>query len=126
MLVAGANPPAVRAGLVFAVFVAARLLERPIGAGQAIGLSAILLFLASPAQVFSIGTILTFAAVGGIALFTERIRARLPARPDWLFGALAAAVAAEVVTAPIIFWRFNLVAAGAWLTAPLAVPLSGI
>ena len=126
VLVAGANPPAVRAGLVFAVFVAARILERPIGAGQAIGLSAILLFLASPAQVFSIGTILTFAAVGGIALFTERIRARLPARPDWLFGALAAALAAEVVTAPILFWRFNLVAAGAWLTAPLAVPLSGI
>ena len=126
VLVAGANPPAVRAGLVFAVFVAARILERPIGAGQAIGLSAILLFLASPAQVFSIGTILTFAAVGGIALFTERIRARLPARPDWLFGALAAALAAEVVTAPILFWRFNLVAAGAWLTAPLAVPLSGV
>lgn len=126
VLVAGANPPAVRAGLVFAVFVAARILERPIGAGQAIGLSAILLFLASPAQIFSIGTILTFAAVGGIALFTERIRARLPTRPDWLFGALAAALSAEVVTAPILFWRFNLVAAGAWLTAPLAVPLSGI
>ncbi|MFN2386554.1 MAG: DNA internalization-related competence protein ComEC/Rec2 [Thermoanaerobaculia bacterium] len=126
VLVAGANPPAVRAGLVFAVFVAARLLERPIGAGQAIGLSAILLFVASPAQAFSIGTILTFAAVGGIALFTERIRARLPAGPEWLFGALAAALAAEVVTAPILFWRFNLVAAGAWLTAPLAVPLSGI
>jgi len=126
VLVGGANPPAVRAGLVFAVFIAARLLERPIGAGQAIGLSAIVLFLSAPAQIFSIGTILTFAAVGGIALFAEGIRARLPARPQWLFGALAAAVAAEVVTAPLLFWRFNVVAAGAWLTAPLGVPLSGV
>jgi competence protein ComEC len=126
VLVGGANPPAVRAGLVFAVFVAARLLERPIGGGQAIGLSALLLFLFSPAQIFSIGTILTFAAVGGIALFTEPIRRRLPVRPEWLFGAIAAALAAEVVTAPLLFWRFNLVAAGAWLTAPLAVPLSGV
>lgn len=125
VLVAGANPPAVRAALVFAVFVAARLVERPIGAGQAIGLSALILFLASPSQIFSIGTVLTFAAVAGIALFTAPIRARLPARPEWLFGALAAALAAEVVTAPILFWRFNLVAAAAWLTTPLAVPLSG-
>lgn len=125
VLLGGANPPAVRAGIVFAIFVAARLLERPIGAGQAIGMSALILFLSAPSQIFSIGTVLTFAAVGGIALFAEPIRRWLPARPEWLFGALAAALAAEAVTAPVLFWRFNLVAAGAWLTAPLAVPLSG-
>ena len=28
-------------------------------------------------------------------------------------------------TAPILLWRFNVVAAGAWLTAPLAIPLPG-
>ena len=38
---------------------------------------------------------------------------------------LAAALAAECATAPILLWRFNLAAAGAWLTAPLSVPLSG-
>ena len=46
-----------------AIFLVTRLLERPITAAQAIGLSALVLFLAAPAQIFSVGTILTFAAV---------------------------------------------------------------
>jgi competence protein ComEC len=124
VLVGGANPPAVRAGVVVGVFLLTRLLERPIGAAQAIGLSAVVLFLAWPAALFSVGTILTFAAVCGIALFTRPIRERFPPRPDWLWSGLAGTLAAEASTAPILFWRFNLVAAGAWLTAPVAIPLS--
>jgi competence protein ComEC len=124
VLVGGANPPAVRAGIVVAVFLAARLFERPIPAGQAIGLSALVLFLADPREIYSIGTVLTFAAVGGIALLTEPIRCRLPARPDRVFSGLATSLAAQCATAPVVFWRFNVVSAGAWLTAPLAIPLS--
>ena len=60
----------------------------------------------------------------GSGLFSEPIRARLPSRPEWLWSGFAAALAAECATAPILFWRFNIVAAGAWLTAPLSVPLS--
>jgi competence protein ComEC len=125
VLVGGANPPAVRAGLVFAVFLAARLLERPVRGAQAAGLSALALFLAAPKEVFSLGCALTFAAVTGIALFAAPIRARLPARPEWLFAGLATALGAEIATAPILLWRFNLLALGAWLTAPLSIPLSG-
>jgi len=125
VLVGGANPPAVRAGLVVGILVVTRLVERPIGGPQAIGLSALGLFLAAPEQIFSIGTVLTFAAVSGIALFGRRIRTRLPRRPDWLFSGVAAALAAEAATAPLLFWRFNVVAAGAWLTAPFTVPLAG-
>ena len=125
VLIGGGNPPAVRAGLVVAILLATRLCERPITAAQAIGLSALILFLAAPAQIFSIGTILTFAAVCGIALFSKPIRALLPQRPPWLFSSLAVALAAECATAPVLFWRFNLVAAGAWLTAPISIPLAG-
>jgi len=125
VLVGGANPPAVRAGVVFGIFLVSRLFERPITAGQSIGLSALVLFLVAPREIYSIGTVLTFAAVAGIALFTQPIRELLPRRPEWLFSGLAAALAAEVATAPVLFWRFNLVAAGAWLTAPLSIPLSG-
>ncbi|HZI66341.1 MAG TPA: DNA internalization-related competence protein ComEC/Rec2 [Thermoanaerobaculia bacterium] len=126
VLVGGANPPAIRAGVVVAVFLAARLFERPIPPGQAIGLSALALFVADPKQIYSIGTVLTFAAVGGIALATEPIRRRLPARPDAVFTSLATSLAAQCATAPVLFWRFNVVAAGAWLTAPLAIPLSAV
>ena len=125
VLVGGGNPPAVRAGTVFGIHRAARLLERPIPELQAIGLSALILFGAQPSQIYSIGTVLTFAAVCGIALFTAPIRSRLPARPRDLFSGLAASLAAQAATAPVVLWRFNLVSAGAWLTAPLALPLLG-
>jgi DNA internalization-related competence protein ComEC/Rec2 len=125
VLIGGANPPAIRAGLVFVIHRVSRLVERPIGGLQAIGLSALLLFAAAPGQIFSVGVVLTFAAVLGIALFTNPIRRRLPARPAWIFSGLAAALAAQAATAPILLWRFNLVSAGAWLTGPLCVPLTG-
>ncbi|HEY4231780.1 MAG TPA: ComEC/Rec2 family competence protein [Thermoanaerobaculia bacterium] len=124
VLVGGANPPAVRAGIVVGVFLMTRLLERPVTGAQAVGLSACALLLASPRQVFSVGTVLTFAAVLGIASFVEPIAAALPSRPRWLFSGLAASLAAQCATAPVLLWRFNLVAAAAWLTAPLAIPLS--
>ncbi|HEY2798571.1 MAG TPA: DNA internalization-related competence protein ComEC/Rec2 [Thermoanaerobaculia bacterium] len=124
VLIGGANPPAVRAGVVVGVFLLTRLLERPVTGAQAAGLSACALFLVSPRQVFSVGTVLTFAAVLGIASFAGPIAALLPSRPRWLFAGLSASLAAQCATAPVLLWRFNLVAAAAWLTAPLAIPLS--
>ena len=125
VLVGGGHPPAVRAGVVFGLHRLARLLERPIGNLQAIGLSGLVLFGCDAAQIYSIGTVLTFAAVLGIALLAAPIRSRLPGRPRELFSGLAAAFAAQGATAPILLWRFNVVAAGAWLTAPLSIPLLG-
>ena len=62
-------------------------LERPICGPQAIGLSALLLFALAPEQIFSVGTVLTFAAVCGIALFSRPIRTLLPARPNGIWSA---------------------------------------
>jgi competence protein ComEC len=124
VVVGGGNPPAARAGIVCTILFAARLLERPIAPAQAIGLSALVLLAASPEQLYGVGTILTFAAVSGIAAFTSPIQALLPARPAILFSGLAAAVAAQIGTAPILLWRFNVVSAGAWLTAPFSIPVA--
>jgi competence protein ComEC len=124
VLIAGGNPPAARAGLVFFVYLGARLLERPVRPLQAIGLSAILILLAAPKEIWSVGTVLTFAAVLGIALFLEPIREVLPRRPQGLFSAFAAALSAQAGTSPILLWRFNTVSVGGWLTAPLCVPLA--
>ncbi len=126
VLVGGANPPAVRAGLVFSVALAARLFELPIGSLQAIGLSAVVLLLAAPWSVWSVGMVLTFSAVLGLALLLEPIRSALPARPRALSASIAAALAAQAGTAPIVLWRFNVVSAAAWLTAPLCVPIAAV
>ena len=125
VVVGGGNPPAARAGIVCGILFAARLLERPIHAAQAIALSALapLRRLARAALQRS-GTVLTFAAVSGIAAFTQPLRELLPARPEFIFSGLAAAVAAQIATSPILLWRFNVVSAGAWLTAPFSIPLA--
>ena len=124
VLVGGANPPAVRAGLVLGIYLLARLIERPLSARQAISLSALVLFGVAPSQVWSVGAVLTFAAVCGIAWLGEPIRKLLPARPAGIFSGFAAALAAQAATAPILLWRFNVLAVGAWLTAPVTVPLA--
>ncbi len=124
VVVGGANPPAVRAAVVFAVFLMTRLLERPVAPAQAIGLSALVLFAAAPEQLYAIGTLLTFGAVCGIAAFSGPLRARLPRRPAFLFAGFAAAIAAQIGTAPLLLWRFNVVSGGAWITAPLAIPMA--
>ncbi len=78
-----------------------------------------------PARSGPSGPVLTFAAVLGIALLLEPDPgSALPGRPRALFSGLAAALAAQAGTAPIVLWRFNVVSAGAWLTAPLAIPLA--
>src|SRR5262249_30714809 len=125
VLVGGGHPPAVRAGTVFGLHRAARLLERPISNLQAIGLSGVILFSVDPTHVDSVGVVLMFAAVLGIAPLTGPIRARLPRRPRELFSGLAAALAAQAATSPVLLWRFNIVSAAAWLTAPLPIPLLG-
>ncbi len=124
VLIAGGNPPAARAGLVFCVYLTARLLERPIRPLQAIGLAAILIVLAAPKEIWSVGTVLTFAAVLAIAFFSEPIRRVLPRRPAFLFSSLAPALAAQAGTAPILLWRFNTLAVGGWLTTPFCLPLA--
>ena len=125
VVLAGANPPAARAGIGIGVYLLARLAQRPVTAAQTIGLSALVLFGAAPEEIFSVGAVLTFAAVSGIALFTAPLRRLFPENPEWLFGGLAVSLAAQIGTAPIVFWRFNVVAAGAWLTTPLVIPLAG-
>jgi competence protein ComEC len=125
VLVGGANPPAVRAGIVFGVYALTRLLERPVAPGQTVGLSALVLFCAAPEQIYAIGTVLTFAAVAGIAAFGPLLRDLMPWRPRFVSG-FAAAVAAQIGTAPALLWRFNVVSAGAWLTAPVTIPLAGL
>ena len=126
VLCAGGNPPAVRAGLVVSIFLATRLLERPIaGAAGARALGD------PPVRRRAARDLLRRdrADVRGRrrhrAVLAARARAAARRGPRGCGRGIAAALAAECATAPILFWRFNVVAAGAWLTAPLAVPLCG-
>ena len=60
----------------------------------------------------------------GIAAFTRRFAGGFRAAVLSLLRVLAAAVAAQIGTSPVLLWRFNVVSAGAWFTAPVAIPIA--
>lgn len=119
----GGKAPVVRASVTIAFLLFCRLLEKPVSALQAVGVSAVVVLLADPSELFSVGFFLTYGAVLGISLLTCPLAEGLRWLPANLRLTLAVAFSAQLATAPIIFWRFNLVSALAWVGTPLSIPV---
>jgi competence protein ComEC len=119
----GARAPVLRAALTLAFLLLSRILQKPISLLQAAGLSALMVLAADPAELFTAGFLLTYAAAVGIAQLTGPLARGLSWLPTVLRLPLAVTIAAQLATAPLLFWRFNLVSGVAWLAAPVAVPL---
>jgi competence protein ComEC len=122
-LFAGGRAPVMRAGITLAVLLVARILEKPVTVLQAAGLSALAILAARPADLFTAGFFLTYAAAAGIAVLTGPLLRALTRVPKAIRTSLAVTLAAQAATAPIVFWRYNLVAGISWLAAPLCLPL---
>jgi competence protein ComEC len=122
-LATGGSAPAIRGALMISIFLLSRIVEKPVAVLQAAGLSAILIVLAEPKELWSAGFYLTYAAVGGIAILAAPLRELLRGLPGWLGPIFAVAVAAQLATAPLLLWRFNLVNPVAWILSPLVVLL---
>ena len=126
----GNTPSVVRAGIMQISMLSAPLLKRESDTVTALGLALMLLLTINPYSAGNVGLQLSFAAMGGIVLFTGRINAFLMGKPDKkllkspLFGAVWRFVAASisstlgalVFTTPLIAIHFKYVS----LIAPLA------
>jgi hypothetical protein len=104
VLVGGGNAPAVRAGTVFGLHRASRLLERPIPNLQALGLSALILLAGAGAGLFHRKRPDVCRGLRHRPLHRS-VRA---AGNRELFGLRGCS---RQATAPILLWRFNLVSA---------------
>lgn len=116
---------AVRATLMASAALAARALGRPAEGLNALGASALLILLASPASLYDPGFLLSAIAVGALLLVPAP-----PASPGWrgrlrrwLTVAVVTSIAATLATAPITAWYFGRVSLAAPLTNLVAVPL---
>lgn len=117
-LATGAGPPVLRAALAAAVVLAGSLLEREPEVLNTLGLAALALLAPEPAAALDASFQLSFAAVGGLALWATPLRRALPVprpRPgSWrarllepfLVGACATA-AASAATAPVLAHHFR-------------------
>ncbi|MFP4136673.1 MAG: ComEC/Rec2 family competence protein [Candidatus Acetothermia bacterium] len=89
---------------------------------QALASAGLLLALYDPQGVTTAGYQLSFGATFAIALYFDPIRERLPERPHYLFGILAASLAAQLGVGPVLAAHFHRVHPWAPLTNLVAIP----
>jgi competence protein ComEC len=117
-LATGANAPVLRAAIGAAVALGGEVLQREGDALNGLALAALALLAGEPAVALDPSFQLSFAAVGGLALWSGPLRARLPVpRPrqgTWrarlvepVLGGVCATAAASLATAPVLAFHFR-------------------
>ncbi len=112
VLVAGAPPSALRSALMFTVIALAGISDQEGHSLNTLVCAAFALLLGEPAWLFSVGFQLSFGAVLSMLLFYAPIY-RLWYWPKktwitrWLWAAVAASFAAEILTAPLVIYYFH-------------------
>lgn len=108
VLVTGAGPSVVRAGVAGGLTLTAWLVSRPVLRWHLVACGAVTVLAINPLDLFNPGFQLSFAAVAAILLVAPRFR---PGAGQ----AVAISVACSLATAPIAWWHFGRV-------APMSVP----
>lgn len=108
VLVTGAGPSIVRAGVAGVLVAVAWLGSRAVSRWHLLACGAVVVLGLNPLELFDPGFQLSFSAVLAIFLVAPRLRGALG-------QAAAVSVACTVVTAPIVWWHFG-------RASPLAVP----
>jgi competence protein ComEC len=108
VLVTGAGPSVVRAGVAGGLTLAAWLVSRPVLRWHLVACGAVAVLAVNPLDLFNPGFQLSFAAVGAILVVAPRF-------PPGVAQAVAVSVACSLATAPIAWWHFGRI-------APMSVP----
>jgi competence protein ComEC len=133
ILIAGAPPSAIRAGVVATFVLAAPLLGRQVSALHFMTTMLALVLGYNPQLVYSTGFQLSVAAVFGILLLTKPLKSLvdrtllrpLKSPPAQLSNLISVSLAAQLATSPIVAATFDGISIVGVLTNLIAVPLSG-
>lgn len=124
------EPSVVRASIMVAAILIGRLAYRPIAALNAIGLSAVIILLISPLQIFRPGFQLSYAAVIAIIVVGARTMSALPSRRHrWrrmLLTVSLSSLAATTATAPILAYHFGTVPIAALPANLVMIPIASV
>ena len=133
ILIAGAPPSAIRAGVVATFVLAAPLLGRQVLALHFMTTMLALVLAYNPQLIYSTGFQLSVAAVFGILLLTRPLKSLLErtllrplkSPPRQLSNLISVSLAAQIATSPIVAATFDEVSIVGVFTNLVAVPLSG-
>lgn len=125
VLMAGATPAVIRAGIMGGAVILSKWISRKAFIPNVLLLTASVMFLMNPFVLSDVGFQLSFAATAGILALTDRVEKHLKFIPN-LFGlrtSFAASLSAIIVTLPILLWHFGTVSLVAPFTNLLVLPL---
>ncbi len=110
VLMAGAPPSAVRAAVMFSLLAFSLMLQKNNNSLNTLFATAFLLLCAQPMWLFSVGFQLSFVAVLSLILFYKPVYkwfSPVHKVARWLWSGIAASIAAEVLTAPLVIYYFH-------------------
>ncbi len=118
------EPSVLRACAMAACSMTALYLGRPTAGIRVLALAVVVLVLADPFLVHSIGFLLSCGASAGIAVLAPAITARVPG-PNWLREPLGVTLAAQIGVAPVLIPVFGSVPLAALPANLVAGPIAG-
>jgi len=126
VLITGAAPSAVRAGIMGVIYLLAIVLDRENDVFSSLACAALLMLIYNPFYIYDVGFQLSFAATLGIVLWTSRLKQCFNRLPTWLANLLAVSCAAYLATLPIIIYHFYKVSLVGLVANILIVPLASV
>lgn len=115
--IVGFTPSVIRASSMITLFVISSLLDRRYDLFSSIALISIISIVINPFIIFNVSFQLSFFAVISIGLFNKPIYNKLEKLPEFLRKILAVTLAAQIGTAPLTAYHFN-------IFSPVAVVLN--
>lgn len=121
ILLTGASPPSVRAGIMGVIALSAAIFGRESWSLYALGLSAFVMLFFDPSLIENLSFQLSFAATAGIIFFEKSFFETIKFKLPFIFKKdLSTSLAAQVFVLPLIAYNFGQIS----LIAPLANMLS--
>lgn len=131
VLLSYGEPSVVRAAVMAALIIIARLFGRKTDLNHIISLTALIILLVSPTQLFDVGFQLSFLTAWGLIFFVPRLVAPLHQWHNriwykWLIFPIIISVVAQVVSTPIIAIYFHRIPVISVLANLIIVPLVSV
>jgi competence protein ComEC len=135
MYLTGATPSVVRATIMMVVMLLGKLFEEKTDVYNMLGVSAVVILLYEPKQLFDVGFQLSFSAVFSIVYFYPKLNALIPKIPEpweefkileWTWQLFAVSLAAQVGTLPFTAYYFGKVSIVSLFANLIVVPLVGV
>jgi competence protein ComEC len=125
VLLVGAEPPVVRAGLMVGLAFTAQLLGKEGEVFRFLLLSALLMLIIQPLLLFDLSFQLSFAATAGLILLYPKLKERWPAWPRFTFltDGFLISLSAQIMTLPILLVNFGQLSWFSPLINTLVLPL---